>query len=124
MIFYRSAVPPQCIIDDYLKIMKYNHEPHSTSGIYMSLLVFCFKYRSEHYTKHMQTNIATLFDRSQELIGFIKLERVNYKVLIRTLFEQYGHQNTTTHKLEQLEMDFTEHANQWFSSKEEPNDTH
>ena len=52
IVFYRNAVYPQFIVDDYLKTMKENYEPQSTTGIYMSLLAFCFKHRPEHYIEY------------------------------------------------------------------------
>ena len=66
MIFYHNVAYPEFVIDDYLKTRETNYDPHSATGIYMSLLEFCLKHRSEHYNQYMKTNVAGLLDRPKE----------------------------------------------------------
>jgi tetratricopeptide (TPR) repeat protein len=124
MIFYHNAAYPQFIIDDYLKTMKGDYEPHSTTGIYMSLLEFCLKHRSEHYNQYMKTNVAALLDRPKELIAFITTKRANYKVLIQAIFERYGNRTKIAQTPEQSITDFETNADKWLWLTEETDDTY
>ena len=124
MNFYHNTALPQFIVDDYLKTMKPNEDRHSATGIYLSLLEFCLKYRSEDYDRHVDTNVTALRDRPEELIAFIATKRVDYKMLIQSIIEQCGNIPKITPSLEKSSQDFKMNAEEWFQSEEDPDDAY
>jgi tetratricopeptide (TPR) repeat protein len=124
MIFYHNNADPQFVLYDYLKTMKKNYERHSATGIYMSLLEFCLKHRSENYNRYMTINVAALKNRPKELIAFVTTNRINYKELILAFFEQYGNKITVTHTSNQSVPDFKTNAEEWLWSEQDAGDVY
>ena len=124
MKFYHNAAEPKFVLNDYLKTTKGNYERSSATGVYISLLEFCLKHRSEHHNQYIKAMVATLIDQPKVLISFITTNCINYKELILALFERYGNRIVATYISEQPTVNFETSACRWLSEKEVLNDAY
>ena len=115
MIFYHNIAEPHFVFSQYFQSRNVYVDRCCVSGIYIDLLEFCIKYRSELYEEHMKNNIAILENRPAELIAFITTNRVNYEMLILHIFEKLKNRTEVNYFSRQLSCDFETAAKEWIS---------
>ena len=109
--FYQQIADPHFVLSEYVKTEERKADRQSVTGIYMKLLEFCFKYRSERYLKFVKDKCDALIDQPKAMLSFITDNRVDYKQLIFTLSEKTITSSNSSST-------FESYAQEWMDSRE------
>ena len=90
--FYHDIADPHFVLDEYLKTGGREAARQSVTGVYMKLLEFSFKYRSQKYLNYVKNKSNALVEQPNEVLKFIMANDVDYRPLISTLRESLANQ--------------------------------